>query len=229
MDHSEERLLELVITRGHPPELLELIEQPLDMVAFPIALFHKRPRLAAVAPVGDVGEHVTHRPRPSTRCRSAKKRAERQSRVRAAVGAAFPARSWRWRRMRTRLSWSRWFPAKPAMPRCGNRCWSGRSSGCPTVMSWTATEDTPVRPGRLPSLHGRQRRGRPHAPDRLAMDGVIRSSDRQGVEDFIHRAVELGLEVTVSSGGKVLTAKASKHRSAGARRSDSHQGRDSRC
>jgi hypothetical protein len=34
--------------------------------------------------------------------------------------------------------------------------------------------------------------------------GVIRSSDRQGVEGFIHRAAELGLEVTASVGGKVL-------------------------
>lgn len=37
--------------------------------------------------------------------------------------------------------------------------------------------------------------------------GVIRSSDQQGVDGFIHRAAELGLEVTVSSGGKVFTAK----------------------
>jgi hypothetical protein len=37
--------------------------------------------------------------------------------------------------------------------------------------------------------------------------GVIRSLDQQGVECFIHGAVKLGLEVTASSGGKVLTAK----------------------
>lgn len=37
--------------------------------------------------------------------------------------------------------------------------------------------------------------------------GVIRSSDQQCVEGFIHRAAELGLEVTVSSGNKVVTAK----------------------
>jgi len=37
--------------------------------------------------------------------------------------------------------------------------------------------------------------------------GVIRSSDVPGVKDFIHTAAELGLEVTASLGGKVLTAK----------------------
>lgn len=37
--------------------------------------------------------------------------------------------------------------------------------------------------------------------------GVIRSSDREGVKGFIHRAAELGLEVTAASEGKVLTAK----------------------
>jgi hypothetical protein len=37
--------------------------------------------------------------------------------------------------------------------------------------------------------------------------GVVRSSDRQGVESFIHEAAKHGLEVTASSGGKVLTAK----------------------
>jgi hypothetical protein len=37
--------------------------------------------------------------------------------------------------------------------------------------------------------------------------GVIRSSDVQGVKDFIHTAAELGLEVTASFEGKVLTAK----------------------
>jgi hypothetical protein len=37
--------------------------------------------------------------------------------------------------------------------------------------------------------------------------GVIRSSDRQGVEGFIHTAAGLGLEVTASVGDKVLTAK----------------------
>lgn len=36
--------------------------------------------------------------------------------------------------------------------------------------------------------------------------GVIRSSDVPGVKDFIHTAAELGLEVTASFGGKVLTA-----------------------
>lgn len=36
--------------------------------------------------------------------------------------------------------------------------------------------------------------------------GVIRSGNRQAVKDFIHQAVELGLEVTVSVGGKVVTA-----------------------
>jgi hypothetical protein len=37
--------------------------------------------------------------------------------------------------------------------------------------------------------------------------GVIRSSDQHGVDGIIHRAAELGLEVTASLGGKVLTAK----------------------
>ena len=37
--------------------------------------------------------------------------------------------------------------------------------------------------------------------------GVIRSSDVPGVKDFIHTAAELGLEVTASFGGKVLTAR----------------------
>jgi len=37
--------------------------------------------------------------------------------------------------------------------------------------------------------------------------GVIRSSDQQAVDGFIHRAAELGLEVTASSAGKVFTAK----------------------
>jgi len=37
--------------------------------------------------------------------------------------------------------------------------------------------------------------------------GVIHSSDQQGVEGFIHRAAELGLEVTAASAGKVFTAK----------------------
>ena len=37
--------------------------------------------------------------------------------------------------------------------------------------------------------------------------GVIRSSDQQGVEGFIHRAAELGLEVTASSGHKAFTAR----------------------
>ena len=37
--------------------------------------------------------------------------------------------------------------------------------------------------------------------------GVIRSSDVQGVKDFIHTAAELGLEVTGSFGGRVLTAR----------------------
>jgi hypothetical protein len=37
--------------------------------------------------------------------------------------------------------------------------------------------------------------------------GVIRASDRQSVEGFIHRAAELSLEVTASFEGKVLTAK----------------------
>jgi hypothetical protein len=37
--------------------------------------------------------------------------------------------------------------------------------------------------------------------------GVIRSSDRQGVEGFIHGAAELSLEVTASFEEKVLTAK----------------------
>jgi hypothetical protein len=37
--------------------------------------------------------------------------------------------------------------------------------------------------------------------------GVLRSSEQQGVEGFVHRAVELGLEVTASVGDKVLTAK----------------------
>src|SRR5262249_30073900 len=36
--------------------------------------------------------------------------------------------------------------------------------------------------------------------------GVIRSSDQKGVKDFIHRAAELGVQVTASVGGKVLTA-----------------------
>jgi hypothetical protein len=37
--------------------------------------------------------------------------------------------------------------------------------------------------------------------------GVIRSSDQQAVEAFIHRAAELGLELTASSGNKVVTAR----------------------
>jgi hypothetical protein len=37
--------------------------------------------------------------------------------------------------------------------------------------------------------------------------GVIRSPDQQGVESFTHEAAKLGLKVTASSGGKVLTAK----------------------
>jgi hypothetical protein len=37
--------------------------------------------------------------------------------------------------------------------------------------------------------------------------GVIRSSNQHGVESFIHIAAELGLEVTASFDGKVLTAK----------------------
>ena len=37
--------------------------------------------------------------------------------------------------------------------------------------------------------------------------GVLRSSDQQGVEGFIHRAAELGLEVTASSGHKAFTAR----------------------
>jgi hypothetical protein len=37
--------------------------------------------------------------------------------------------------------------------------------------------------------------------------GVIRSSDVQAVTEFVHAAAELGLEVTASVGGKVLTAK----------------------
>jgi hypothetical protein len=36
--------------------------------------------------------------------------------------------------------------------------------------------------------------------------GVIRSPDQQGVESFIHEAAKLGLEVTMSSGGRMLTA-----------------------
>ena len=36
--------------------------------------------------------------------------------------------------------------------------------------------------------------------------GVIRSSDVQAVNEFVHAAAELGLEVTASVGGKVLTA-----------------------
>lgn len=36
--------------------------------------------------------------------------------------------------------------------------------------------------------------------------GVIRSSDMQAVNEFVHAAAELGLEVTASVGGKVLTA-----------------------
>ncbi len=35
--------------------------------------------------------------------------------------------------------------------------------------------------------------------------GVIRSSDVQDIKCFIHTAAELGLEVTASSGGKVVT------------------------
>lgn len=37
--------------------------------------------------------------------------------------------------------------------------------------------------------------------------GVIRSSDRQGIEGLIHTAAGLGLEITASFEGKVLTAK----------------------
>lgn len=37
--------------------------------------------------------------------------------------------------------------------------------------------------------------------------GAIRSPDMRAVKSFIHTAAELGLEVTMSSGGKVLTAK----------------------
>lgn len=37
--------------------------------------------------------------------------------------------------------------------------------------------------------------------------GVIRSDDQQAVQDFIHTAAALGLEVTASVGGKGLTAK----------------------
>lgn len=37
--------------------------------------------------------------------------------------------------------------------------------------------------------------------------GVIHSSDRQGIEGLIHTAAGLGLEVTASFEGKVLTAK----------------------
>lgn len=37
--------------------------------------------------------------------------------------------------------------------------------------------------------------------------GVIRSSNPQGVEGFLHLAAELGLEVTASSGKKAFTAK----------------------
>lgn len=37
--------------------------------------------------------------------------------------------------------------------------------------------------------------------------GVIRSDDVQGVEGCIHGAAELGLEVTASLEGKVVTAK----------------------
>ena len=33
-------------------------------------------------------------------------------------------------------------PAKPAMLRCWNRCWSGLSSGCRTLMNWTVTGDS---------------------------------------------------------------------------------------
>src|SRR5579875_747963 len=58
MDHSKESLLELVIACGHAPKLLEFTEQPLDTVTLPIALLHKRPRLTAVATVGNVGKHV---------------------------------------------------------------------------------------------------------------------------------------------------------------------------
>lgn len=35
--------------------------------------------------------------------------------------------------------------------------------------------------------------------------GVIRSSEPEAAKNFLHRAVELGLEVTASVGGKVLT------------------------
>lgn len=37
--------------------------------------------------------------------------------------------------------------------------------------------------------------------------GVIRSDDQQAVKDFIERATGLGLEVTASLGGKVLTVR----------------------
>ncbi len=37
--------------------------------------------------------------------------------------------------------------------------------------------------------------------------GVIRSDDKQAIMTFIETAAELGVEVTASSGGKVLTAK----------------------
>jgi hypothetical protein len=36
--------------------------------------------------------------------------------------------------------------------------------------------------------------------------GVIRSSELQAVQDFIHKAAELGLQLTAAVGGKVLTA-----------------------
>ncbi len=48
--------------------------------------------------------------------------------------------------------------------------------------------------------------------------GVIRSSDVQAIKGFIHTAAELGLEVTASFGGKVLTARLDGPARSGTRR-----------
>jgi hypothetical protein len=73
----------------------------------------------------------------------------------------------------------------------------------------TPTGDEP-RPFGLAAYSGYMEGNSQVVPTHLAgwqWVGVIRSSDRQGVEGFIHTAAALGLEVTGSLGGKVLTAK----------------------
>jgi hypothetical protein len=73
----------------------------------------------------------------------------------------------------------------------------------------TSAGDEP-RPFGLAAYTGYMEGGTGVAPTHLAgwqWIGVIRSPDQQGVESFIHEAAMLGLEVTASSGGKVLTAK----------------------